>query len=447
MSKVLYFDCFAGISGDMTLGALLDAGADQQYLRSELAKLNIGGFTITASKKTRRGIAGTDVQVKLPARSMHPADKSCCSQADHHHCHDNGHSHMHSHPEPGMFDEPLQDPDKTRHDHKLHRNLNDIETLIRASSLNDKVKATSLKIFNRLARAEAQVHLRKITEVHFHEVGAVDSIVDIVGTAICLDYLGIEKIWSSPLHLGSGFLQCAHGTLPVEAPATMALLEGVPVYSTGIKHELVTPTGAAIITSLAEAFQPIPELVIKRVGYGVGDGEIEIPNLLRVILAEQAPSSALLLLESNIDNMNPEFYSHLFPLLLEQGAVDVYLTPIIMKKNRPGIILSVLCPALSADKLEETIFAETTTLGVRRMAVNRHCLQREVRRVKTRYGEAQVKVAIRDGRILRASPEYEDCSRIAKAKQLPLQEVYREVSRAAEQSIMAFTQFTPEDHV
>jgi uncharacterized protein (TIGR00299 family) protein len=427
----------------MTLGALLDVGADLQYLCSQLAKLNLKGYTITASKKTRNDIAGTDVQVKVDDYSIYCPVKNS-GPAHHKHSHGDEPGHVH-HTESGFHHEGGKNADKSSKGHGLQRNLNDIEKLILSSALSDKVKETSLKIFNRLARAEAKVHGCKINEVHFHEVGAVDSIIDIVGTAICLDYLGIEKICSSPLHLGCGFVQCAHGTLPVEAPATMAMLEGVPVYSTGIKHELVTPTGAAIITSLAEAFQPIPEVVIERVGYGVGDGEIEIPNLLRVILAEQPPA-ALMMLESNIDDMNPEFYSHLIPLLFEQGAVDVYLTPIIMKKNRPGIMLNVLCPLTLADKLEETIFVETTTLGVRRMPVNRNSLQREVRHINTKYGTIQVKLAVRDGRILRVSPEYEDCSRIARAFKLPLQEVYREVSQAAQILISTVNQSSPEDN-
>ncbi len=436
MTKVLYFDCFAGISGDMTLGALLDVGADLDYLRSELVKLDLGNFNITAGKTTKNGISCTDVEVDWPgkAKSSHHLSTST-SDSQHSHeediipCH---HCRQTPKPEP-----PEEVPVhlNTQHGHSAHRNLQEIEGLISRSSLNDRVKTLSQQIFQRLAQAEARVHGKSITEVHFHEVGAVDSIVDIVGTMVCLDYLGIERIYASPLHLGSGFLQCAHGTLPVEAPATMALLEGVPVYSTGIKHELVTPTGAAIITTLAQGYVPLPEMVVNRVGYGAGDSELEIPNLLRVILAEEIPST-LLMLETNIDDMNPQIYSHLFPLLLEAGALDVYLTPIIMKKNRPGAILSVLCPQPLTSRLEEIIFAETTTLGIRRVPVSRSSLQREIRQVETPWGQVRVKTALREGRVIRAAAEYEDCSRIAREQQIPLQVVLGVAGRAAEDAFL-----------
>lgn len=431
MSKVLYFDCFAGISGDMTLGALLDVGADLDYLRSELSKLDLGEFEITARKATRQGIAGTDVQVGWPGKLISP---NICApiHPNHHHSHDGG-PHSHHHPEPTTSQHYYGGGADAGHIKAQDRNLGDIKALINHSALNAGVKSVSLRIFQALARAEAEVHGRSIEAIHFHEVGAIDSIVDIVGTAICIDYLGIEKIYASPLHLGSGFLKCAHGTLPVEAPATMALLKGVPVYSNGIKHELVTPTGAAIITSLAEAFVPLPELVIERVGYGAGDNEIEIPNLLRIILAQQVPA-ALVMLESNIDDMNPQIYSHLFPLLFEEGALDVYLTPIIMKKNRPGTVLSVLCPLSLAHRLEQIIFVETTTLGIRRLPVTRNCLQRELRSVQTPWGQVQVKAAVCDGQILRVAPEFEDCSRIARQHQVPLQEVISAAHKAAEQT-------------
>lgn len=431
MSKVLYFDCFAGISGDMTLGALLDVGADLNYLRNELSKLNLGQFEICARKATRLGIAGTDVQVAWPGKLSSP-NISAPIHYNHHHSHDGG-PHSHHYPEHTTSQHLKGGGADAGHIKGQNRNLGDIEALINQSALNARVKSLSLRIFQALAQAEAQVHGRSIDAIHFHEVGAIDSIVDIVGTAICIDYLEIEKIYSSPLHLGSGFLQCAHGTLPVEAPATMALLKGVPVYSNGVKHELVTPTGAAIITSLAEAFVPLPELVIERVGYGAGDNEMEIPNLLRIILAQQVPA-ALVLLESNIDDMNPQIYSHLFPLLFEEGALDVYLTPIIMKKNRPGTILSVLCPLSLAHRLEQIIFLETTTLGIRRIPVTRNCLQRELRSVHTPWGQVQVKAAVCDGRILRVAPEFEDCSRLARQHQVPLQEVINAAHKAAEQT-------------
>lgn len=432
MSKILYFDCFAGISGDMTLGALLDAGADLGYLRDQLSQLNLGDVEIKARKTTRRGIAATDVQVDWPGKAESHQSHAAADAEDYHTVSSSRHQHHHPHRQ----NEATAQGGATRPPvHLPNRNPVDIEALISKSQLSERVKTVSLKIFQRLAQAEAQVHGRSIEEVHFHEVGAVDSIVDIVGTAVCLDYLGIGRIYSSPLHLGGGFLQCAHGTLPAEAPATMAMLGGVPVYSTGIRHEMVTPTGAAIITSLAESFVPLPETVVERVGYGAGDRELEIPNLLRVILAEES-TPALLLLESNIDDMNPQVYSHLFPLLFEEGAADVYLIPAIMKKNRPGAILCVLCPVTAADRLEQVIFLETTTLGIRRAPVTRSSLQREIRQVETPWGQVRIKAAFRDGRVLKLAAEFDDCSRIARERRLPLQEVMRTAVRVAEQSLM-----------
>lgn len=389
MERILYFDCFSGISGDMTVAAMLDLGIDHLAFSEQLARLQLSGYRLGITKKTKNGIMATDFNVILE---------------------DNGGYHAKNNHSP----------------HASHRNLNDIETLIGNSTLAVPIKDLSLKIFMELATAEARVHGKKVSEIHFHEVGAVDSIVDIVSTAICINMLGVEAIYASPLNTGSGFVSCAHGLLPIPAPATLEILRGVPVYSSGIQAELVTPTGAAIIKTLARDFIPLPPLVIEGSGYGAGKRELDTPNLLRVI--EGSPghnNKELLLLETAIDDMSPEVYSYLFPLLLNEGARDVYLTSIIMKKNRPGVLLTVLCQASDAHRLEEIIFRETTTLGIRKTAVNREELEREMVSINSSLGRARIKVAGRGGRIIKYAPEYEDCQRIAGEQGLPLHDVYR----------------------
>lgn len=395
MERILYFDCYAGISGDMTVGALLDLGVDIMELRHELGKLGLRGWTIETGRGQRNGISGTRFNVILEPHE----------HAGHHH----GAGHSTSQP---------------------HRNLYDIEAIIDNSLLNDRVKADSKRIFGELARAEARVHGIPVEKVHFHEVGAVDSIIDIVGTAICLDLLGVDQLYASPLNLGGGMVQCAHGTLPVPAPATVEILRGVPVFSSGVKSELVTPTGAAIIKTMASDFIPLPPLIIEKTGYGMGSREIEeMPNLLRVIMGVRENRESYVVLETNIDDMNPEFYSYLFPLLLKNGALDVYLSSIIMKKNRPGIMISVLCTGNNVNRLQDILFTETTTLGIRRREVDRVELERRVIMIQTSLGQVRVKVAYREGEVIKAAPEYEDCLRIAEERHLPLREVYDTINR------------------
>jgi uncharacterized protein (TIGR00299 family) protein len=389
--KCLYFDCFAGISGDMTLGALLDLGLDKELFLKELDKLKLDGYEIELSKSMKNGIQGTDVNVML----------TCDHKHKHHHHNEDDHH---------------------------HRNLEDIEKIIDESLLNSYVKGLSKRIFNRVAKAEAKVHGTTIDRIHFHEVGAVDSIVDIVGTAICIDMLNVDRIMSSSLHDGVGFVKCQHGYIPVPAPATVEILKNgeVPFYSTGIENEMVTPTGAAIIAELADSFGNRPEMVIKRIGYGSGKRDMEIPNCLRVTLGEMQYNftDTAIVLECNIDDMSGEISGYVMGKLFENGAFDVFFTPIYMKKNRPGVKLSVICDDNEANKLEEIVLKETTTIGIRRYKVERKCMEREKVNIKIHGGTVKVKVSNIDG-IKKHSPEYEDCKKIAETTGLTLKEVFK----------------------
>ncbi len=387
MSRLLYLDCQSGISGDMTIGALLDLGIDRDEFVRQLEQLELKGYELRITGKKVNGISATDFKVIVTDEGPH-------------------------HPV----------------------NLTAIERIIEESGLSDQVKRLSKKIFRCIAEAEMRVHDLPLEEVHFHEVGAVDSIVDIVGTALCVSMLQVNRIYASPIHLGSGFIECAHGVIPVPAPATVEILKGVPVYSTGIQGELVTPTGAAIVKSLAERFSSLPPMKIEKTGYGTGKKSYDIPNVLRIFLGKEISFEGLqpeelLLLETNIDDMSPEIYSFLFPLLFDKGALDVYLTNIIMKKGRPALMLSVLCRPENQAELEHLIFAETTTLGIRRQIIQRHCLEREIITLDTRFGKVSAKAVFRDGRLIRLSPEYEECKRVACEKGLALREVYDLLAR------------------
>lgn len=377
-----YFDCFSGISGDMTLGALVDAGVAIDALRSELAKLNLPGYEIRAEQVKRAGLAATRVHVILDKR-----DQSA-------------------------------------------RGLADIRNMIEKSTLSSSIKNKSIKIFERLAEAEAKVHGTTPDHIHFHEVGAVDAIVDIVGSVIGLDLLNISKIFSSPVNLGSGTINTAHGTLPVPAPATAELLKGIPSYGSSVPFELTTPTGAVIVSSLSLSFGPLPGMKIKRVAHGAGGKEIHgQPNVLRLVIGEPAANyeeDTSLLIETNIDDMNPQVYDYLIEKLMGQGAQDVYLTPIIMKKGRPAILLSVLTDRSKSDMLLDMIFRETTSIGVRIQEVGRKKLSREIRELETIHGKIRIKISRRGDEILTATPEYEDCRKIAEEKNIPLKQVMEE---------------------
>jgi uncharacterized protein (TIGR00299 family) protein len=388
LARIAYFDCFSGISGDMMLGALLDAGLAPQDLRDALDRLGIGGYQLHIGRERRGALAGTRCQVLVQEHGTHG-----------------------------------------------HRHLAEIQQLLERSSLDLAVKKTSLAVFHRLAKAEAAVHDVPVEEIHFHEVGAVDAIIDVVGSVAGLALLGVDTVYASPLPLGRGMVQCAHGTLPVPAPATVRLLAGVPVYDPGIERELVTPTGAAILTTLAAAFGPAPAMTLETSGYGVGThpGD-DPPNLLRVLLGTSATAALterLLMVESNIDDMNPEFYDYLMERLFALGALDVGLIAMQMKKNRPGVLLRVLVASNRRDPVLECLFAETTTLGVRLQEVERVSLPRTTTTLATPYGPMQIKQAHLPGGGTRSLPEYEDCRRVAREHRLPLRHVYEHVARLA----------------
>ncbi len=394
---VLYYDCFSGISGDMHLGAMIDLGVDPGYLIDQLNKLDLSGYEIKITRDQRKGITGTKVDVILDEKA-----------------HDHGH----------------------QHDHHPHRNLEDISRIIQDSKLSEAIKDRSIKMFSKLAEAEGKIHNRSMHEVHFHEVGAIDSIVDIVGAAICIESIAPDKIMSSAVELGGGFVKCKHGTFPVPAPATAEILTDIPVKSGAAPYETTTPTGALILACNADEFGPIQDLRISRTAYGIGNREMDIPNVLRVHLAEtpkqdntSPETQKALVMECNIDDMNPEMYGYVMEILFGLGADDVFITPIIMKKARPASKLTVLCSPDKKDAMTEALLTHTTSLGVRSYAVDKTVLEREFTKIRIKYGEVTVKTAIYQGKYLKSKPEYEDCIRLAKEHGIPVQKIYEEISR------------------
>jgi pyridinium-3,5-bisthiocarboxylic acid mononucleotide nickel chelatase len=406
--RILYYDCFAGISGDMNLGALVDAGVPQDHVIGEVARLGLGGYTLRFSRAAQNGIHGTRADVEVEgghgAAALHGG-------------HGGAAPHAGSSPHTG---------------HAGHSSHSQIVKLIGSSPLAQGVKDRALAIFDVLARAEARVHDRPVGEVRFHEVGAVDSIVDIVGAAVCLEYLKPDRVLCSPVELGGGFVKAAHGLLPVPAPATAEILSGVPVKSGAVPFEMTTPTGAAVLKASVTAFGTGMRFTITRVAYGVGHRTTEIPNLLRVFLAEADAGETAedaCVLECNIDDMVPELYSHLAEVLFAAGAADVWFTPIVMKKSRPAVTVSVLCEPEAEGGLAGLLLRETTTFGLRRVPVRKTALPRESRTVTTSLGPVRVKTAFLDGRPVKSKPEYEDCLRIARERGMPLREVYAAVLR------------------
>lgn len=463
--KIAYFDCFAGASGDMILGALLDAGLEIEALTAELAKLGLIGYNVRARKVVKRGIGGTQAMVIIdpPLESAeHQVDHSgghLHHQHDHHdgevsqHIHEN-HSHGyhdHSHHHNGhLHHHHGQDHIHSHETHKSahstgkhhHRNLDDIRQIIENSKLSQSVKEKSIKIFTRLAEAEAKVHRTSIEEIHFHEVGAMDAIIDVVGGVVGMEALAIESIYCSPLHVGSGTVRCAHGTIPVPAPATLELIREKPVYSTGVKGELLTPTGAAILTTLADGFGPMPEMIVEQIGYGSGEKDLSISNLLRVsigrsnVAAKGYQSDTVGVLETNIDDMNPQIYDYLMKKLLDMGIKDVFLTPVQMKKNRPGTLFTVLCSPEMMSQVADFLMRETTSIGVRWHTEHRMKAVRKISQVETPYGPIRYKVASCDAdRVLNVFPEYEDCKKAALEKGVPLKEVMEKALQAALKSV------------
>ena len=385
--KAAYFDCFSGISGDMTLGALVDAGCPLERLREDLKGLEVPGWQISAEKVWKNGMAATHVSVRT------------------------------------------KDP-------QTHRSLNNILGIIGKSELGGDVRKRASSIFRRLGEAEAAVHDVPIEKVHFHEVGAVDAIVDIVGACIGFSVLGIEEFACSPLNVGGGSAQTAHGVLPVPAPAAARLLLGKPTYSNGMQKELVTPTGAAIVATLCQSFGPQPPLRVQSIGYGAGATDLEgQPNVLRIMVGESLQhletefDEEIRVIEANLDDLNPQVYGYFAEKALAAGALDVFTTPVQMKKGRPGTLLTLLCKPENARKLTDLVFAETTTFGLRSYTAERRILPREWQSVQTRFGEVRMKIARVNGKVLQVSPEYEDCRKLAEEKKVALREVMDEAMR------------------
>jgi uncharacterized protein (TIGR00299 family) protein len=440
--KTLYLDLFSGISGDMFLGALIDLGVDLRSLERELGKLRLDGYHLHASRQTRRGIAGVKLEVHVEAgrspgfasvRRGEPKGKG------------RGHGHRH---EPG---------DVHDHHHGESRDFAEIKRLVMRSRLSAWVKRKSLAVFHRIAVAEGRIHGLPPERVHFHEVGAVDSLVDIVGACIALELLGKPRVLASPVTEGVGWVDCAHGRFPVPAPATLAILgaRGIGVAQCDEPHELVTPTGAALLAEFAESFGPMQGLVAEKIGFGLGTRENRTrPNVLRAVLgtlstlnslarrSEAKPAQlstrldwetdTVAVLETNLDDINAEVLGHLLEQALAAGALDVFYTPIQMKKNRPGVLLTVLCTEPDADKFSELILRETSAFGVRRYTAERRKLRRDLVTVKTRFGAVTLKLGRLDGTIVQAAPEFESCRKVARRAKVPLKRVYEAAMSAVE---------------
>ncbi len=373
----------------MILGSLMDAGLELDTLKEEIAKLGLSHYGLGVEKVVKRGIGGSQALVKV--------------EHDHHHHH--------------------------------HRHLHHIEDIIGKSDLVEEVKERSIRIFRRLAEAEAKVHRTSVDKIHFHEVGAMDAIIDVVGSVAGLAALGIEKVFCSPLHVGSGTVNCAHGTLPVPAPATAELIKGKPVYSTGVEGELLTPTGAAILTTLASGFGPMPAMIVDAIGYGAGTSDPSIPNLLRVVIGKRDETASGLeaervaVAETNIDDMNPQMYDYLLEQMLGMGALDVFLVPVQMKKNRPGTKLCVICYPELVNRIAEFLMRETTSIGLRWRIDERLKAEREIKEVPTRFGPIKFKVARLGKTVVNVVPEYDECKRVALERQIPLKEVMEELRK------------------
>jgi len=415
--KTLYLDIFSGISGDMFLGAMIDLGVDASALEAELAKLKLAGYQLHVGRKTKANIEGVKFDVHLlPAKGGEPS-------------HEHGHSHSHSHDDNGG--------------HSHERTFADIQSLINASALSDWVKEKSIAVFRRVAVAEGKVHGMPPGEVHFHEVGAVDSIIDIVGGCIALELLGKPRVLAAPVTEGTGWVDCAHGRFPVPTAATLEILgaRGVTVNQCDEPHELVTPTGAALLAEFAESFGLMRGVTPERIGYGLGTRDMHTrPNVLRAVLGQAAAATEaepidwerdiVTVIETNLDDINAEHLGHFVETALEAGALDVFHTSIQMKKNRPGVLLTVLCAEGDADRFSEMILRETTALGVRRHAADRRKLRREVVTVETPLGQVRVKLGRLNGELVQAAPEYESCRDVAAKAGVPLKDVYAAAQKA-----------------
>jgi uncharacterized protein (TIGR00299 family) protein len=426
VSRLVYFDCASGAAGDMLMGALVDLGLSLDHLSAELAKLPLRGYRLEARKVQRSGLQATKVDVIIEGPREEPGRPH-----EHHHPHSPAHSHGHEHA-PAHEHGPAAHA-RERHP-GAHRGLRDILGLIDRSTLDVGVKGRAAGLFRRLAEAEAAVHGTSPEEVHFHEVGAVDAIVDIVGGLVGLGWLGADRFVASPLNVGSGSVTMSHGTFPVPPPATARLVQGVPVYGAG-EGELLTPTGALLVTAHATGYGPLPTMRPAAVGHGAGTRDTAgRPNVLRLIVGTEesaAASERVVVLEAELDDMSPQLCGPLMDRLLATGALDAYYTAIQMKKGRPGLLVTVLAEPPRREALEEVLFAETTTLGVRRQEWYRTVLERQVVPVETPYGRVGVKVGRRQGRVYNVQPEFEDCRRAAEAAGAPVKEVWAAALAAA----------------
>ncbi len=411
--RTLFFDCFNGASGDMILGALIDAGVPLDGVRQALGSLAIDGCTIAADRVLRAGVSATKFRVieGTPARTVHQHDHT--HQHDHQRAHDHAHDHDHHH-------HPHSHPHDHTHGHQHpHRSLPEIFRLIDGSALTAPGKDRAKALFQRLAEAEAAIHQMPVEKVHLHEVGALDSIVDIVGAVYAMEQIGVDRVVVSPINVGRGMVQSAHGVFPVPAPATVRLLGGAPVLSRGPEAELLTPTGALLLTSYADAFGPLPSMRITATGYGAGDHEFaDTPNVLRVIVGQadtgaHAGHDRVIVVESEIDDMNPQLFGPVMEQLYAVGALEVFFVPVQMKKSRPGTLVSVLASPSKKDAVVDVLFRETTTIGVRYAEWQRECLSREILEVTTAYGPVRVKVARRNGVVMNGQPEFDNCAALA----------------------------------
>ncbi|OFW19343.1 MAG: TIGR00299 family protein [Acidobacteria bacterium RIFCSPLOWO2_12_FULL_66_21] len=420
MAKAAYFDCFSGASGDMVIGALLDLGLPIEGLRAALGSLAIEYGGVASERVTRGGVAATrfrvfaeearDIRRPTPNAQL-PAPNS--QLPTHHHASEAAHSHANGH---------------HHHDHAQdHHSLTDIKAAIGRSALSACGRARAVALFARLAEIEAAIHDMPVERVHLHEVGALDSIIDIVGAVHGMEWLGADRVMASPLNVGGGTVQCAHGTFPVPAPATARLLEGVPVYAGAVQSELVTPTGALLVTEYAAAYGPLPSMRIDRIGYGAGFKDFPgAPNVLRIITGDEQGSTAaerIVSIECEIDDMNPQLFGPLMDRLAGAGALDVFYAAVQMKKGRPGVLVTAIAAPEHRDAITAVLYTDTTTIGVRYQEMWRDRLDREIRPVATPLGTIRFKVATRDGRVLNASPEFEDCARVAAERGLPIKQV------------------------
>lgn len=456
MKKALYIEAFSGISGNMLLGALIDLGADAAYIEAELKKMNLGEYELINTRADKCGINAAYFNVKIPGvteaaeaeeahlhehhdgHHCHHHDHGCEGEEHHHHHHEEHHCcHQHAHAaEEAHEHHCCHAHEAGAHHHHEHRNFNDIKTIIENSDLSTNIKDKAVNVFRMLGLAEAKVHGKSLEEVHFHEVGAVDTIIDIVGSCLALENLGIEKIYVSEIKTGYGFVQCAHGLMPVPAPATAELLAHGLLYAKGnIERELATPTGAALMAALAEPSADMPKgFSAEKVGYGAGTRNLEIPNVLRATLGtvEKVKSHALTVAECNIDDMSGEVWPYVQEKLMAAGALDAWITPIIMKKGRPAQMLSVLMHPQDLPVLEKIILTETTTLGMRYYDVARHCSERSFIEVTLPQGNVKVKFSQAGGQILNIAPEFEDCRKLAEASKMPLKKIMQMAAAAAE---------------